>query len=68
MKPVSSRPINQPPAQPQTQPAVTRSTSQRPVLTNDVNVVREEPLVKKTGETSPVAAMNKAAARRTVYG
>lgn len=68
VKPVSSRPINQPPAQPQTQPAVTRSTSQRPVLTNDINVVREEPLIKKTGESSPVAAMNKAAARRTVYG
>ncbi|MBK9162759.1 MAG: C40 family peptidase [Acidobacteria bacterium] len=68
VKPVSSRPINQPPAQPQTQPVVTRSTSQRPALTSDINVVPAEPLVKKTGESSPVKAMNKAAARRTVYG
>lgn len=73
VKTVSSRPLNQPPAtvekiqQPASSTPV-KASSQRPTLTNKI-VVAEQPasLVKKTGDSSPLNAMNKAVARRSLY-
>lgn len=69
---VSSRPINQPPAEPApeqpSQPTQGNTTRQPQPLTNKIVVTPEPSLVKKTGESSPLTAMNKAAAKRTVYG
>ena len=70
VRPVSSRPINQPPVAETTQPAQTTntvSTRQIRPLSNRIVVTPEASLVKKTGESSPLTAMNKAAAKRTVY-
>ena len=75
-KTISSRPINQPPApspvvEPQkSAPALTSSNSlSRPVLTNktDATPAESQPLVKKTGSTSPVA-LTAAVAAKTAYG
>lgn len=66
----SSRPTNQPPQTNvrQEQPSsVSRPVSQRPVLTNDINIQPAPPLVKRTGESSPLTAMNKAVARRSLF-
>ena len=72
IKSVSSRPINQPPTETtpeqQSQPTQGNTNRQPQTLTNKIVVVPEASLVKKTGESSPLTAMNKAAARRTVYG
>jgi cell wall-associated NlpC family hydrolase len=68
---VSSQPVNQPPAQPSGTNESQRSSSsvQRPILSNPINVVQPEaPAVKRTGDSSPLNQMTKAAARRTVYG
>ena len=75
IKTTSSQPTNLPPAvaQPQTSPIKTAS---RPVLENNIVVVKSqpaEPLVKKTGSSKPTNApaaepAAAAAANRTVYG
>lgn len=72
---VSSRPTNQPAAQPQAErpaslssSAPVRSTSQRPVLTDNIVVAEpSKPLVKKTGESSPLTVMARAAGKRSMY-
>ena len=66
----SSRPTNQPPQTTvrQEQPAsVSRPVSQRPVLSNEIKVQPAPSLVKRTGESSPLTAMNKAVARRSLF-
>ena len=72
VKSISSRPTNQPPApaaenrQPSSAPV--KTVSQRPTLTNRIAVAEQPaPLVKKTGESSPVKAMNNAVARRSRF-
>ncbi|MEP6848260.1 MAG: C40 family peptidase [Acidobacteriota bacterium] len=71
VKTTSSRPTNQPPATSKTEstPAQLDSSSySRPVLTTNIEVVKEsQPLVKKTGMASPVE-MTSAAMARSVYG
>lgn len=79
IKQTSSRPINQPPApsQPSTDKTKTLSSSApinsptaRPVLTNTIEVAKPEtpqPLVKKTGSSSPVNMLTSLAAGRVVY-
>ncbi|MFZ1702018.1 MAG: C40 family peptidase [Pyrinomonadaceae bacterium] len=71
VKQSSSQPTNQPPASAPTE-KIKSTTSSRPVLTNEIKVVRKdaayEPLVEKTASVaaSGVAAM--AAAGKTAYG
>ena len=72
-KTTSSRPINQPPAAStdiesrKSTPAITSSNSlSRPVLTSNPTLVTPEPLVKKTGSSSPVN-MVAAVARKPAY-
>lgn len=74
VKPVSSRPINQPPApttqasQPANDDPTQPSSTVRPPLTTRIVVAEQPPpQVKKTGDSSPLNAMTKAAARRSVY-
>jgi cell wall-associated NlpC family hydrolase len=75
VKTTSSQPTNQPTA---TQPVVTTGSS-RPVLTNEIQVVRTEaaaarldpawePLVQKTGSSKATSVGAMAAAGRTTYG
>lgn len=71
---VSSQPINQPPST--TTPKVKTLSSSAPIiapvttpaLTSEIEIRTEKPLVKKTGDSSPVMAATRAAANRTVYG
>ncbi|MDM7921050.1 MAG: C40 family peptidase [Pyrinomonadaceae bacterium] len=65
---VSSRPINQPPAAPATtQPSsTTRTVSQRPTLTNEINVAPPASLVKKTADIKPLN-VGAIVARRSIY-
>jgi cell wall-associated NlpC family hydrolase len=72
----SSRPINQPPASMQPSVDKTRSLSSstpsnnpasRPVLTDKINIVPAQPLVKKTGDSNPINQMAKLAAGKLVY-
>lgn len=74
---VSSQPINQPnSAKPTDIKVKTLSSSApinppaaRPTLTNEIKIAEESrPLVKKTGDSSPLMAATRAAAGRTVYG
>lgn len=69
VKTTASQPTNLPPAPVQ----VEKSNSSRPILTNEIVVVKSapasEPLVKKTASASPVNAPSAmAASGRTVYG
>jgi cell wall-associated NlpC family hydrolase len=65
VKTTSSQPTNLPPA---AAVNVQKTISSRPVLSNDIVVVRPaEPLVKKTASTSAVNAPSGLAAGRTVY-
>jgi cell wall-associated NlpC family hydrolase len=69
---VSSRPVNQPPPS-QPSPTSTDSSTPHPSaavrqpLTTRIEVQPPPPLVKKTGDSSPLNAMNKAAARRSLF-
>jgi cell wall-associated NlpC family hydrolase len=66
---ISSRPLNQPPA-PETNPTsstTTRTVSQRPTLTNEINVTPAAPLVKLTADTRPITALNRGIVRRSIY-
>jgi cell wall-associated NlpC family hydrolase len=67
VKTTSSRPLNQPPAATTSSasPAVKNLASSRPVLTNEIVV--DKPLVKKTGESSPVKTAAAVAARASAY-
>lgn len=79
VKTISSRPTNQPPAasptviesaKPTNPAPVSTNSYSRPVLTNKVEVVppkEAQPLVKKTGSTSPVE-MTTAMAAKSLYG
>jgi cell wall-associated NlpC family hydrolase len=76
IKPVLSRPVNQP-AAPTSDKTKTTLSSQptnlsttRPPLTNDIKVSQEykQPLIKKTADSRPVSAMTATAARISRYG
>lgn len=73
VKQTGSQPTNLPPATAPTEKVKTTGSS-RPVLTNDIKVVRdadpayEPPLVQKTAMVTPTAASTMAAAGRTAYG
>ncbi len=70
----SSQPTNQPPprtlttTQPTTRTLSSSAPTNRPTLTNDINVQPAPPLIKRTGDASPLNHMaTTAAARRSVY-
>lgn len=66
VKTTSSRPVNQPTSQPATPASVVKTlSSSKPILTNDPVV--QAPLVKKTGESSPLNAAAIVAARASNY-
>lgn len=73
---VSSQPINQPPStNPASSKVKTLSSSApanaraaTPSLTTEIEIRTEKPLVKKTGDSSPLMSATRAAANRTVYG
>ncbi len=70
VKPTSSQPINAPQS---SKPTVVTTTSSRPILTNDVRVVRNadpawEPKIERTASTSAANIGTMAAAGRTAYG
>lgn len=73
VKTTSSQPTNMPPTVVVTD-MVKSGTVSRPVLTNDIRVVKrpdaayEPPLVKKTGSSMPASPAAMAAAGKTVYG
>lgn len=71
VKTTSSQPTNQPPTQPVER--VKPTVSSRPVLTNEVRVVRSadpawEPVVEKTGSTAATSVAAMVAAGKTMYG
>lgn len=71
VKMTSSQPINQPTAQPVER--VRPTVSSRPVLTNEVRVVRSadpawEPVVEKTASTAATSVAAMVAAGKTMYG
>lgn len=73
VKPISSRPTNLPPVNPDEPEIKTKTTSSsRPVLTTPINVVPspdiEKQLVKKTGSSMAVVAGSALAAGKTTYG
>jgi len=63
VKTTASKPTNLPPVSVQ----VEKTNASRPVLTNDIVVVKPEPLVKKTASSNAVNAPSALAAGRTVY-
>lgn len=63
VKTTGSQPTNLPPVAVK----VEKTNSSRPVLANDIVVVRPEPLIKKTASTSAVNAPSGLAAGRTAY-
>lgn len=74
VKTISSQPINQPkpPADnPKSSPSSLNSRESRPILTNEIviaNAEKAQPLVKKTGSSSPANSISAVAAGRMAYG
>lgn len=74
VKTTSSQPVNAPQtAQPSAKPTVVTTGSSRPVLTNDVKIVRNadpawEPKVERTASTKAASVGAMAASGRTAYG
>lgn len=73
VRPVSSRPINPPPAPPADISGTTRSEKNEtpeappPPLTTRTVVSQPPPAVKRTADIRPLSAVNKSYARRSIY-